>query len=108
MRVFVLNSCDTCRAALKDLRGAGHSVQAIDVRADGVTEADLDAMWAALGEALVNRRSTTWRGLSEEARAGDPKALLAAHPTLIRRPVIEAEGTWTAGWTAETRARWLG
>lgn len=108
MRVFALKTCDTCRKALRELRAAGAEPDVIDVRADGVTDADLSAMWSALGEALVNRKSTTWRGLSEGEKAGDPKALLAAHPTLIKRPVITEGSDWTVGWTAEAKAKWLG
>lgn len=106
--MFSLKSCDTCRKALKDLRAAGLDPEVTDVRADGVSDSDLSAMWAALGDSLVNRKSTTWRGLTEAERAGDPQALLAAHPTLIKRPVITDGTDWTVGWTAETRARWLG
>ena len=45
--------------------------------------------------------------LSEEERAGDPVALLSAHPTLMKRPVIEDGDGLTLGWDAEAQARWL-
>ncbi len=31
-------------------------------------------------------------------------ALLAAHPTLMKRPVIEIDGAWVQGWTPATKA----
>ena len=102
MRFFGLKSCDTCRKALKSL--AGREVEVIDVRADGVQAADLDAMLNAFGPAAINTRSTTWRGLTEAERDQDAKALLDAHPTLLKRPVIEADGAWYQGWTPATRA----
>ena len=102
MRFFGLKSCDTCRKALKALDGRDVSV--IDVRADGVSDADRAAILDAFGAAAINTRSTTWRGLSEDERAGDPAALLAAYPTLMKRPVIEHNGTWYQGWTPATRA----
>ncbi len=108
MHMFSLKSCDTCRRALKELRAAGAEPQVTDVRADGVPAGDLAAMWAALGESLVNRASATWRRLSEAEKAGDPQALLAAHPTLMKRPVITDGTDWTVGWTSDVRARWLG
>ena len=104
----MLKTCDTCRKAVRELRAAGVKPRLTDVRADGVAESELAAMWTALGEALLNRKSATWRGLSEEERATDPKALLAAHPTLIKRPVITDGTDWTVGWTPEAKARWLG
>ena len=108
MRVFSLKSCDTCRKALAEMRTAGLAPEVIDVRAGGVAPADRAAMVAALGEAVLNRRSTTWRGLSEAERGGDPESLLAAHPTLMKRPVIERDGQWTVGWTNDVRSQVLG
>ena len=77
MRFFGLKSCDTCRKALKAL--AGHEVDVIDVRADGVSDADRTAMIAAFGDGVLNKRSTTWRQLSEAEQAQDPATLIAAH-----------------------------
>ncbi len=108
MRFFGLKSCDTCRKALKSLAAAGHNPQVIDVRADGVRDADRGAIIAAFGEAAINRASTTWRGLSDDEKAADPAALLAAHPTLMKRPVIEQDGQWTIGWKPDVQARYLG
>lgn len=102
MRFFGLKSCDTCRKALKEL--ADHTVEVIDVRSDGVSDTDRAAIIAAFGAAALNTRSTTWRNLSEEERAQDPNALLSAHPTLMKRPVIEQNRTWYQGWTPATKA----
>ncbi len=108
MRFFGLKSCDTCRKALKVLAAFGHTPKVIDVRADGVSEGDLATIVAQFSDAALNRASTTWRGLSDAEKAGDPAALLAAHPTLMKRPVIEADGTWTIGWKADVQAKYLG
>ncbi len=104
MELLGLKACDTCRKAAKALESAGKSVVFRDVRAVPLNQADLAALHDAFGEALVNRRSTTWRGLSEADRAGDPVALLAAHPTLMKRPVIRDGDALYLGWTAETKA----
>ena len=105
LTLYGLKNCDTCKKALKALAGAGRDVTFVDIRADADLEAKLPVWLAGLGaEALVNKRSTTWRGLDEAARAqadGDGAvALLAAHPTLIKRPVIEAGDALHVGWTA--------
>lgn len=104
MRIYGLKTCDTCRKAIKALPGADY----VDVRADGVEPADLKRFYETFGEALVNRRSTTWRGLSETDRAGDPLEVLSAHPTLMKRPVIDADGTLYLGWGKEVQAALLG
>ena len=108
MRFFGLKSCDTCRKALKTLAEAGHVPEVIDVRADGVSDADRAAILAQFGEAAINRASTSWRGLDDAQRAADPTDLLAAYPTLMKRPVIEAGGQWTIGWKADVQAKYLG
>ena len=108
MKLYGLKNCDTCRKALKALE----NVAFVDVRADGVP-ADLLADWLEEvgSDALINRRSTTWRGLSEAekgAAAGEgAAALLAEHPTLMKRPVIVAEGAVHVGWTKEVQTALL-
>ncbi len=102
--LYGLKTCDTCRKALKALEAAGRQVRFHDVRADGATPEKIQAWIAAVGwEPLLNTRSTTWRGLDaaekEGVDAAKAAALMQAHPTLIKRPVIEADGAVHAGWT---------
>ena len=104
MLIYGLNSCDTCRKARKALPEA----EFVDVRKDGVSPAQLARFFKVFGEPLVNRRSTTWKGLSDAERATDPLELLAAHPTLMKRPVIEHDGALYLGWTADTQTKLLG
>ena len=100
-----LKTCDTCRKALKELPGAAFR----DVRAEPLSEAEIGALLGEFGDKLVNKASTTWRGLSEAEQAQPPAVLLAAHPALMKRPVIQAEGVWYLGWTPAVRsARGLG
>ncbi|WP_438957110.1 arsenate reductase family protein [Cognatiyoonia sp.] len=108
MRVFALKSCETCRKAIKALTQAGLTFEVIDVRADGVAEGELVAILDQFGEEALNKASTTWRGLDEAARADDPLALLTAHQTLIKRPVITDGNRWTLGWKADAQSVWLG
>ena len=68
MELYGLKTCDTCRKALKSLEGAGQSVRFVDVRAEPLGADQLAEFLGAFGEALVNTRSTTWRGLSEDRR----------------------------------------
>lgn len=104
LTVYHLKACDTCRKAIKALLAAGHDLDLIDVRTDGVSSEDLSRFLEAAGrQKLLNTRSTTWRSLkeSEKADLDDAKALglLAKHPTLMKRPVIEGPGRLTVGWS---------
>jgi arsenate reductase-like glutaredoxin family protein len=107
MRFIGLKTCDTCRKALRALQAAGHAVDVTDVRADGLSEADIDQIVTKFPAKAINKASTTWRGLTDVEKDSDPKALLAAHPTLMKRPVI-IDRDWTIGWDAATQAKWLG
>lgn len=108
MRFFGLKACDTCRKALKAIGDKGLAVTVTDVRADGIAPADQAKIVAAFGDATLNRASTTWRGLSDAEKAGDVADLLAAHPTLMKRPVIENNGVWTIGWKPDVQKQVLG
>lgn len=101
MRLYGLKTCDTCRKALKTLQDA----EFVDVRSDGVPDTVLSQALAAFGDALLNTRSTTWRGLDDNQRAKTPLELLKEHPTLMKRPLIEKDGELFLGWTAETRTQ---
>jgi len=97
--IYGIKTCDTCRKALKAL-----SAELRDIRAEPLSAQDLERFHAAFGDAILNTRSTTWRGLSEGERARAPLALLADHPTLMKRPVIEKDGVLYLGWGKDVQA----
>jgi len=109
IKVNGIKSCDTCKKALKWLvaEGIAHSFR--DVREDGVTLEEVTQWGDAVGwDKLVNRSSTTWRGLTdaEKAAAMDKGAakLLVKNPTLIKRPVFETGGAILIGFKADQQA----
>jgi arsenate reductase-like glutaredoxin family protein len=97
--IYGIKTCDTCRKAVKMLGGDLH-----DVRASPLTATDLKRFFAAFGDALVNTKSTTWRGLDQTERARAPLDLLADHPTLMKRPVIDQDGVLHLGWSKDVQA----
>ncbi len=108
MRFFGLKTCDTCRKALKALAEKGMEPEVIDVRADGLSETDRSAIMAAFGDVAINKASTTWRGLTDEEKSADPAQLLAQHPTLMKRPVIDHGGELYLGWKKDVQDALLG
>lgn len=98
--LYGIKTCDTCRKALAALPGATFH----DLRAAPLSQATLARFIAAFGDSLVNRASTTWRGLDDTTRALPTEALLQAHPTVMKRPVIDADGTLYLGWKADVQA----
>ncbi|MBK8197618.1 MAG: ArsC family transcriptional regulator [Acidobacteria bacterium] len=109
IKLFGLKNCDTCKKAVKEIEASGETCEVVDIRAEADLPSLLPRWIAAAGEKLVNRSSTTWRGLSDEDKArasgSSLEGLLLGNPTLIKRPVIEADGEIFIGWTAETKAR---
>lgn len=104
MILYGLKTCDTCRKALKALPKA----QFCDVRAEGVPDDVLAAAHARFGAALVNTRSTTWRGLDAAERAQPPLDLIRRHPTLMKRPLIIDGEAMHLGWGPDVRAALTG
>ncbi|MEM7171682.1 MAG: arsenate reductase [Pseudomonadota bacterium] len=104
--VYGLKNCDTCRKTIKLLKGRGAAHVFHDLRADGLAAEQLDVWIAAVGwEALLNRRGTTWRQLDpaeqtdlDQAKA---RALMLAHPALIKRPVVVHRGGVLVGFTPQ-------
>ena len=107
--LYGLKTCDTCRKAVAFLTARDCPPQFHDLRADGLGEDMLDGWIGVVGwEALLNRRSTTWRALPDEAKEGlDPagaRLLLLDNPTLVKRPVIALGDLLLVGFAAAQQA----
>lgn len=103
MILFGISTCDTCRKALKALEAAGKEVTFHDVRKQAIDGETLDRVLAVFGDAAVNRKSTTWRGLDDDQRQKDARTLLLENPALMKRPVIQDGDKLHLGWTAEVQ-----
>jgi arsenate reductase len=107
--LYGIPNCDTVKKARAWLSEHGVAHGFHDFKQLGVPEAALDQWLAELGwEALVNRKGTTWRQLDEATRtavvdAASARPVLLAHPSLIKRPVVQwtdAANTVTVGFDA--------
>jgi len=91
--LYGIKNCDTVRKAQKWFKSEGLKYTFHDFRADGLVKKDLSAWVKAVGwEVLLNKRSTTWKQLSDKDKetVDETKAiaLMLANPTLIKRPVL--------------------
>lgn len=105
LTVYGIKQCDTCRKATGWLSTQGREHRFHDFRVDGLS-ADRLERWlgSQFADKLVNRRSTTWRKLTEAQRQSDGPALLQLlleHPTLIKRPVFETENIVAVGFNPQ-------
>lgn len=104
-RLYGIQNCDTVKKARQWLADSGLAYQFHDLRKDGL-DSDMIARWGAIAgiETLLNKRSTTWKGLPDSVRnnldSATIPALLVANPTLVKRPVLEADGKVLVGFSA--------
>lgn len=117
--LYGIANCDTVKKARKWLDAAGIDYAFHDYKKAGVPEAALRRWVARAGwEAVLNRRGTTFRKLPESETADldatRAVALMCAHSSAIKRPVLEhgadglligfAEPEWAAALLDEGRA----
>ena len=103
--VYGIPNCDTVKKARAWLDGHGVAYAFHDYKREGADPARLAAWSDAAGwEGLLNRRGTTFRALSEADRSDIDRAkalrLMQAHPSLIKRPVVEHGGGLLVGFDA--------
>lgn len=106
MILYGIKQCDTVRKARKWLDAAGIAYQFHDFRVDGINAVQLRAWSTEFGwQALVNKRSTTWRNLPETTRQNLDETLalvvMEDQPTLIKRPILMGENLSLLGFSAE-------
>ena len=104
MILYGIPTCDTCKRALKTLEAAGKDVSFRDIRANPLTQEEIDKIVHEFGSRAVNQQSTTYRGFNDFLKASDPEAQIMAQPTVMKRPVIQDGDRWYLGWDSATEA----
>lgn len=104
--VYGIKQCDTVRKALKWLANENIDYRFHDLREDGLEQEQVETWLTVLGmDKVLNKRSTSWRQLSEEQQAVSsvPAAakLICEHPTLVKRPLVAAEQPILCGFKVE-------
>ena len=103
LTIYGIPNCDKCRAARKWFTANGLEHAFHDLRADGLNE-DMLQDWQKRVplERLLNKRSRTWKDLSDSERESTAAATLAklllAHPTLIKRPLVDTGSALLVGY----------
>lgn len=98
MIVYGIPTCDTTKKALKALQQAGKPVTFRDVRAEPLSDAEIEAIVREFGDRVINKASTTYRGFSDFLRHSDAESQIAAQPTVMKRPIIQDGAVWHLGW----------
>lgn len=107
--LYGIKNCDTVRAARRWLDSHNIDYVFSDVREQDLSPEQLRGWLQELGMALVNKRSTTWKQLSQSERdnldAETAVALLSQHPTLMKRPLLDTGRERHLGFKAEDYQR---
>lgn len=104
--IYGIKNCDTMKKARAWLDAEGIAYDFHDYKAAGIGKEQLKRWSKAVGwERLVNRAGMTFRKLpdSDKGDLNQTKAiaLMAAHPSLIKRPVLDVDGTFLVGFKPE-------
>ncbi|BBN59699.1 arsenate reductase [Hydrogenovibrio marinus] len=104
MKMYGIPNCDTVRKARKFLESHDIDYEFHDFKKQGL---DIDTIQTWLNkqplDTLVNKRSTSWKQLSDEQKAaltsGSDLSVLTEMPTLIKRPVLEINASLLIGFS---------
>ena len=107
LTLYGLKNCDSCRKATAWLKAHHREFVFHDLRIDGLDSDRLVKWETQIGwESLLNRKSTTWRGLTELDKADLDRTraidLMLAYPALIKRPLLEVGETLLVGFSPKS------
>ncbi|WOX06221.1 ArsC family reductase [Microbulbifer pacificus] len=107
--LYGIKNCDTVKKARKWLDEHKVEYAFHDFREDGMHSVPLADWLREFGwEQVLNRRSTSWRELSEAQKNvlddASAEALANETPTLIKRPVMTRGGSTLFGFKADSYA----
>ena len=111
--IYGIKNCDTMKKARAWLDARGIAYEFHDYKTAGVDRVALTGWAKQVGwEVLLNRAGTTFRALpeTEKAALSEAKAiaLMAAQPSLIKRPVLDFGSKLLVGFKPEPCARAFG
>jgi len=106
IQIYGIKNCDTVKKALVYLNDRDVNYQFIDFRKNPISQQVLIKMVESVGwELLINKRSTTYRSLSEEEKSNINYDLVLKLPTLIKRPVLVQDENIIVGFSEQQYAK---
>jgi len=112
-RIYGIKACDTMKKARDWLDGHGVAYGFHDYKTAGIDRSRLEAWSRSVGwETLLNKAGTTFRKLPDADKQGIDEAkaiaLMLAHPSMIKRPVLETGDQLLVGFKPDVYGRALG
>ena len=108
--IYGIKNCDTMKKARGWLDEHGVDYAFHDYKAEGIERESLEAWVREAGwEKLLNRAGTTFKKLADQDKVGLTEkkaiALMYAQPSMIKRPVLDADGKLLVGFKADEYAK---
>ncbi len=108
--IYGIKNCDTMQKAFAWLKDKNVAYDFHDYKASGIDAARLKTWADAVGwEKLLNRAGTTFKALPDADKADVTEAkalkLMAAQPSMIKRPVWEVGGKVFTGFKPNSPER---
>ncbi|AYD03436.1 ArsC family reductase [Neorhizobium sp. NCHU2750] len=104
--IYGIKNCDTMKKARMWLDGKGVDYTFHDYKTSGIDRKHLEDWIDRAGlDIVLNRAGTTFKKLDEAERQNIDRAkaieLMLAQPSMIKRPVLEADGKLVIGFKPE-------
>jgi arsenate reductase len=111
--IYGIKNCDTMKKARAWLDAHAVAYRFHDYKSDGIARGALEAWARAVGwETLLNRAGRTFRAVPPREQQGVNErkaiALMAAQPSMIKRPVLDIDGKLLVGFKPEQYAKAFG
>jgi len=103
--LYGIPNCDSVKKAKVWLEQADIAFQFYNFKQQALSTSKIQQWLDTLGhDVIINKRSTTWKQLSESekliAESDQAAELIASHPTLVKRPVLETASSLHVGFKA--------
>ncbi|MGK5023853.1 ArsC family reductase [Janthinobacterium sp. RB2R34] len=105
--LYGIPNCDTVKKARTWLADHQQAFTFHDFKKQGLERATAQQWLTQLPwDVLVNKKGTTWRGLSDERKASIVDAdsaleLMLENPSIIKRPVLDRDGQFSVAFSSE-------
>jgi arsenate reductase (glutaredoxin) len=111
--IYGIKNCETMKKARAWLEDHDVAYAFHDYKTAGIERSTLEHWGAEVGwETLLNRAGMTFRKLPEAEKAGlaakKAIALMLAHPSMIKRPVLDIAGRLLVGFKPELYGKAFG
>lgn len=108
MIMYGLSTCAVCQRARKALEAEGKEVRFRDVRADPLSDPEIDELVAEFGDRVVDQTTNDYRALNDWLKNSEADAQIRARPKVMARPILRDGDAFYLGWDDAVQTALLG